>query len=197
MGLSWTDRLEDVSAQEWDSVLVRSFRPSPFLSRHFLIPWAKTFAAGHPKRIYRWERNGETCGLLLLCLCESAAGGGLRGGGEGAPPPARPPPSSCGECLLRLGKKERHVLRRKMRRAEETTSGLSYRVTRTREEFDRDFPSFLALHRQSHLDKADFMHERMEGVFREVGEGFLSAQRLRLAFPSGGGGGLASAFQRR
>src|SRR4030067_563613 len=32
MGLSWTDRLEDVSAQEWDSVLVLSFRPSPFLS---------------------------------------------------------------------------------------------------------------------------------------------------------------------
>src|SRR3972149_3449333 len=30
MGLSWTDRVEDVSAHEWDSVLVRSFRPSPF-----------------------------------------------------------------------------------------------------------------------------------------------------------------------
>src|SRR3990172_5178282 len=80
MGLSWTDRLEDVSAQEWDSVLVRSFRPSPFLSRHFLIPWAKTFAAGHPKRIYRWERNGETCGLLFLCLCESTKGWELLGG---------------------------------------------------------------------------------------------------------------------
>src|SRR3989304_916570 len=45
MGLSWTDRVEDVSAHAWDSVLVRSFRPSPFLSRPFLAPWAKTLAA--------------------------------------------------------------------------------------------------------------------------------------------------------
>jgi hypothetical protein len=259
MGLSWTDRLEDVSAQEWDSVLVRSFRPSPFLSRHFLIPWAKTFAAGHPKRIYRWERNGETCGLLFLCLCESAKGWELLGGEQvsdsldavvvsgretefwseflpssrdflssgplllpnlvdGSPSiaclprlcaglglsfrleemdrsPYVPLPSSFGEYLLLLGKKERHELRRKMRRAEETTPGLSYRVTRTREEFDRDFPSFLALHRKSHLAKADFMDDRMEGFFREVAEGFLSAQRLRLAFLSGDGEDLASAFQ--
>src|SRR3970040_1932061 len=34
MGLSWTDRVGDGSAHEWDSVLVRSFRPSPLLSRH-------------------------------------------------------------------------------------------------------------------------------------------------------------------
>src|SRR3989304_2630778 len=225
MGLSWTDRVEDVSAHEWDSVLVRSFRPSPFLSRHFLAPWAKTFAAGHPKRIYRWERNGETCGLLFLCLCESAKGWELLGGEQvsdsldavvvsgretefwseflsssrdflssgplllpnlvdgspsiaclprpraglglsfrleemdrapyvplpsssGGDPPRRlccglglsfrleemgrspyvPLPSSFGEYLLLLGKKERHELRRKMRRAEETTSGLSYRA---------------------------------------------------------------------
>src|SRR4030067_92100 len=241
MGLSWTDRLEDVSAQEWDSVLVRSFRPSPFLSRHFLIPWAKTFAAGHPKRIYRWERNGETCGLLFLCLCESAKGWELLGGApvsdslaavvvsgreaefwseflpssrdflslgplllpnlvDGSPSiaclprlcaglglsfrleemdrsPYVPLPSSFGEYLLLLGKKERHELRRKMRRAEETTPGLSYRVTRTREEFDRDFPSFLALHRKSHLEKADFMDDRMELLARCIEDGIRNGVR--------------------
>src|SRR4030067_350877 len=207
MGLSWTDRLEDVSAQEWDSVLVRSFRPSPFLSRHFLIPWAKTFAAGHPKRIYRWERNGETCGLLFLCLCESAKGWELLGGA----------PVSDSLAAVVVSGREAEFWSEFLPSSRDFLSlgplllpnlvdgspsiaclprlcaglGLSFRL----EEMDRDFPSFLALHRKSHLAKADFMDDRMEGFFREVAEGFLSAQRLRLAFLSGDGEDLASAFQ--
>ncbi|HBX44078.1 MAG TPA: transposase, partial [Deltaproteobacteria bacterium] len=53
--------------------------------------------------------------------------------------PYVPLPSSFEEYLLRLERKERHELRRKIRRAEETVPGISFRVTRTREEFDRDF----------------------------------------------------------
>jgi CelD/BcsL family acetyltransferase involved in cellulose biosynthesis len=259
MGLSWTERMEEVSAGEWDFVLGRSFRPTPFLSRHFLVPWAKTFAAGHRKRAYRWVRNGEPSGFLFLCLCESGKGWEFLGGEQvsdsldalvvsgretefwseflrssrdlfSAGPlflpnlveespaisclprvcadlgfsflreemdqsPFIPLPSSFDEYLLALGKKERHELRRKIRKAVETTPGLSFRVTRTREEFERDFPSFLSLHRKSSPDKAVFMDDRMEGFFREMAEGFLSADRLRLAFLSGNSGDLASAFQ--
>lgn len=259
MGLSWTARMEEVPAQEWDSVLSRSFRPSPFLSRHFLVPWAKTFAEGHSKRIYRWSRNGEAGGFLFLCLCDREAGWELLGGErvsdsldalvvsgkeaefwseflvssrdllsrqplllpnlvEGSPSiaclprlcselgfsflveqmdrsPYVPLPPSFEEYLLQLERKARHELRRKIRRAEETVPGISFRVTRTREEFDRDFPSFVALHRRSHTDKAAFMDDRMAGFFREMGEGFLSSGRLRLAFLSGKGGDVASALQ--
>lgn len=259
MGISWTDRVEDVSPEEWDSVLARSFRPSPFLSRHFLAPWARTFAAGHSKRIYRWARNGEPGGFLFLCLCDREAGWELLGGEqvsdsldavvvsggesefwteflassrdlfssrplrlpnlvEGSPSiaclprvcaelgfsfrqeemdrsPYVPLPASFEEYLSLLGKKERHELRRKIRRAQEAAPGLSFRVTRTTEEFDRDFPTFLALHRRSHSDKAVFMDDRMAGFFREMAEGFLSAGRLRLAFLSGEDGDLAAALQ--
>ncbi|NNG46964.1 MAG: GNAT family N-acetyltransferase [Deltaproteobacteria bacterium] len=258
MGLSWTDRMEDVSTQEWDFVLSRSVRPSPFLSRHFLTPWAKTFADGHSKRIYRWVRNGETGGFLFLCLCDSGVGWELLGGEqvsdsldaivvsgreeefwtefllssrdllslhpltlpnlvEGSASiaclprvcselgfsflmeemdrsPYIPLPSSFEEYLSLLGGKERHELRRKIRRASVEVPGLFFRVTRTREEFERDFPSFVALHRQSHTGKAEFMDDRMVRFFREMAEGFLSAGRLRLAFLSRDGGDMASAL---
>jgi CelD/BcsL family acetyltransferase involved in cellulose biosynthesis len=99
--------------------------------------------------------------------------------------------------LERLGKKERHELRRKMRRAAETVPGISVRVTRTAAELARDLPSFVSLHRKSHPEKERFMDERMAEFFREVAEGFLAEGTLRLAFLSGDGDDIASAFQFR
>lgn len=259
MALSWTERLEDVSPQEWDLVLSRSNRPTPFLSRHFLAPWAKRFAAGHSKRIYRWSRNGDPGGFLFLCLCDAGQGWELLGGEqvsdsldaivvsgreeefwseflassrdllshaplllpslvEGSPSIACLPrvcsglgysfrleetdrapyislPVSFEAYLSLLGAKERHELRRKLRRAPAALPGLAFRVSRTREEFARDFPSFIALHRSSNTDKAEFMDDRMEEFFREMCEGFFSAGFLRLAFLSREGRDIASAIQ--
>ncbi len=251
--------MEDVPEAEWDAVLSRSFRPSPFLSRHFLAPWARTFAFGHSKRIYRWVREGETCGFLFLCLRDDEGGWELLGGEqvsdsldavvvtggeagfwseflsrsrdlfasrplllpnlvEGSPTiaclprvcadlgysfrleemdrsPYVPLPSSFEEYIRLLGAKERHELRRKIRRASEAAPGLTFRATRTREEFERDFPLFIALHRRSRTGKAEFMNDTMAGFFREMAEGFLSAGRLRLVFLSGKGAVMASALQ--
>jgi CelD/BcsL family acetyltransferase involved in cellulose biosynthesis len=101
------------------------------------------------------------------------------------------------EYLERLGKKERHELRRKMRRAGELLPGLSFRVTRTAEELANDLPSFLDLHRKSHPAKEAFMDEGMATFFREVAEGFLASGRLRLGFLSTQGVDIASVFQFR
>lgn len=251
--------MEDVSPQEWDLVLSRSVRPTPFLSRHFLAPWAKTFAAGHSKRFYRWSRDGETGGFLFLCLCDAGRGWELLGGEqvsdsldaivvsgreedfwsaflsssqdllsrapllltslvEGSPSiaclprvcsglgymfrmeetdrsPYIPLPASFEGYLSLLGTKERHELRRKLRRASVSLPGLAFRVTRTLEEYARDFASFIALHRSSNTGKAEFMDDRMEEFFREMSEGFFSAGLLRLAFLSREGRDIASAFQ--
>lgn len=259
MTLSFFERMEDVSVQEWDAVLSRSFRPSPFLSRRFLLPWAQAFASDRPKRVARWERGSGAEGFLFLCRREGEAGWELLGGeqvsdsldavivsgqegrfwadfaraavdllAEGplclpnlveGSPSLSVLPGICGEqgisfelsemdrsphialpgtfadYLAGLGKKERHELRRKLRRAAEADPALSFRVTETRQDLERDFPSFVALHRRSGSDKRRFMDQRMEIFFREVAEGFLSAGQLRLAFLRGTQGDVASAFQ--
>jgi CelD/BcsL family acetyltransferase involved in cellulose biosynthesis len=106
-------------------------------------------------------------------------------------------PGSFDEYLGRLGSKERHELRRKMRRAGELLPGLAFRVTETERDLAGDLSSFAALHRKSHPAKERFMDAGMEAFFREVAEGFFSAGRLRLAFLSAGGTDVASVFQFR
>jgi len=106
-------------------------------------------------------------------------------------------PGSFDAYLEGLGKKERHELRRKMRRAGEMLPGLAFRVTRTAEELARDLPSFIELHRKSHPEKERFMDDRMASFFREVAERFLAEDRLRLAFLSFDGGDAAAVFQFR
>ena len=106
-------------------------------------------------------------------------------------------PRTFEEYLGRLGTKERHELRRKMRRAGELLPGLAFRVTRTPDELANDLPSFLKLLRMSHPAKEAFMDDGMATFFREVAEGFLAAGRLRLAFLSTRGADVASVFQFR
>jgi len=106
-------------------------------------------------------------------------------------------PGSFEEYLERLGAKERHELRRKMRRAAELLPGLAFRVTRTPEELVNDLPSFVGLLRKSHPAKESFMDASMATFFREVAEGFLASGRLRLGFLSTQGVDVASVFQFR
>lgn len=106
-------------------------------------------------------------------------------------------PGSFEEYLASLGKKQRHELRRKIRRAGERLPELAFRTTLTGEELGRDLPSFLELHRKSRPGKEEFMDGRMAAFFREIAGGFLRAGTLRLAFLSSGGQDLASAFQIR
>ena len=253
------ERMVDVSRDEWDDVLARSFRPSPFLSPRFLVPWSNSFAADRPLRIARWEREGRAEGFLFICRSREGDGWELLGGEdvsdsqdaivaageegrfwteflraareslspgplrltnlvEGSPSLSLLPgicgelgigflleetdrspylelPGSFEEYIERLGKKERHELRRKLRRAAHSDPALSFRVTGTKEEFARDFPSFVALHRASSSDKSMFMDDRMERFFRGMAEEFFSSDRLRLAFLRGGEGDVAAAFQ--
>lgn len=104
-------------------------------------------------------------------------------------------PGSFDGYLDNLGKKERHELRRKMRRAGDILPELDFRVTRTPGELAKDLPSFVGLHRRSHPAKEAFMDDGMAAFFGEVAAKFLDSGDLRLAFLSSGGTDVASAFQ--
>jgi len=260
MDISWIDRIEDVSVPEWESVLARSFRPTPFLSPAFLLPWAGCFAQGGEPRVFRWQPRGTAAGFLFLGRHPEDAGWELLGGEpladsldavvetgaerafweafleelprilppggqlrlpnlvEGTPTlgllpelcgqrglvcrveesdrsPRLPLPDDFEEYLGRLGKKERHELRRKLRRAAEPDPGFGYRVTSASADLPRDLDSFLALHRASQREKERFMDDRMERFFREIAVRFLASGHLRLSFLSAGKADIASAFQ--
>lgn len=90
--------------------------------------------------------------------------------------------------LTGLSKKNRHELRRKMRRAERLClHGLHVR-------HDDDLETFLRLHRLSSADKADFM-AGSEQFFRDLTEALRQADMLRLSTLYDGDTPMASMYQ--
>ncbi len=77
-----------------------------------------------------------------------------------------------------LGKKERHELRRKIRRLENATKA-TFRWA-TDAERGATLDRFFALHRLSRGEKADFMTPDVERFFRDIADALAPLGRLRL-----------------
>ena len=77
-----------------------------------------------------------------------------------------------------LGKKERHELRRKIRRLENATQA-TFRWA-TEAERGATLDRFFALHRLSRGEKADFMTPDVERFFRDIADAMAPLGRLRL-----------------
>jgi CelD/BcsL family acetyltransferase involved in cellulose biosynthesis len=82
-------------------------------------------------------------------------------------------PGSWDAYLAGLSGKDRHELRRKLRRADAGQPRIE--VARTPVEMAARMDGFIALHRKSKVGKARFMDERMEGFFRELGVALAGA----------------------
>jgi CelD/BcsL family acetyltransferase involved in cellulose biosynthesis len=82
-------------------------------------------------------------------------------------------PDSWDAYLARLSGKDRHELRRKLRRAESGAPRIE--VARTPAGVAALMDSFLALHRKSKTGKARFMDEQMEAFFREMSTALAAA----------------------
>ena len=95
--------------------------------------------------------------------------------------------------LSSLSKKDRHELRRKIRRLEAADGARSYTLVGG-EIGERDVDDFLALLRLSAPDKAAFMDERMARFFQGLFVGFAAGGLLRLYFLEVGGRRVASAL---
>ena len=91
-------------------------------------------------------------------------------------------PSEWEAYLALLRGKDRHELRRKLRRAE-AAARLEYRVTSAAAQLDEDINTFVALHRMSQQDaKQGFMTPEKEAFFRAMARQLWPQGWLELAF---------------
>ncbi len=103
-------------------------------------------------------------------------------------------PESWESYLARLPAKDRHELRRKLRRLERQWPEARVRSHASPEGLDAAMATFLSLHRKSRTGKARFMDSRMEGFFRQIAAALAARGWLRLWFLEHDGAAVASFF---
>ena len=89
-------------------------------------------------------------------------------------------PASWEQYMERLGKKDRHELRRKMRRLGQGGTRVELRDLRSRQEVASGMEDFLRLHTASRSDKAEFMSPQMEQFFRGMAAALADEGLIRL-----------------
>jgi CelD/BcsL family acetyltransferase involved in cellulose biosynthesis len=90
-------------------------------------------------------------------------------------------PATWDEYLASLDKKQRHEVRRKMRRIEREADVHWYIVDQGRD-LAEEIEAFIELHQKSSADKDDFMDEQMKGFFHALADVLQTAGWLQLAF---------------
>ena len=101
-------------------------------------------------------------------------------------------PKTWEEYLGRLSGKDRHELRRKMRRLERELPGVTVRSHGEAAGWEEAMTRFLTLHRLSKVGKARFMDERMERFFRSATAILAARGWARLWFLEHEGAAVAS-----
>lgn len=96
--------------------------------------------------------------------------------------------------LSSLDKKERHEIRRKLRRVERELPDIRVRIVRQLGEVPQAIDAFIALHRLSSRDKDAFMDEQMRGFFHAIAATCAEQGWLQLSFLEVEGVPIASYF---
>jgi CelD/BcsL family acetyltransferase involved in cellulose biosynthesis len=90
-------------------------------------------------------------------------------------------PGSWDDYLTLLRGKERHEIRRKLRRLYEA-GPISYRLVEDASSLKKEMETFLELFRSNRADKAEFMNDQMASFFKELAEALQEARILKLFF---------------
>jgi len=95
--------------------------------------------------------------------------------------PIIPLPSTWDEYLSSLSKKQRHEIRRKIRRAEGSAQ-INWYIVNEEHDLATEIDAFIELHQKSHIDKDEFMDTQMKGFFHAAAQVLHEAGWLQLAF---------------
>lgn len=90
-------------------------------------------------------------------------------------------PSTWDNYLKQLTGKQRHEIRRKLRRLHEAAQ-ISFRAVENPDEVSREIDNFLSLFRLNRQDKSEFMTDRRVSFFRALALEMAEARLLRLFF---------------
>ncbi len=91
-------------------------------------------------------------------------------------------PANWDTYLESLDKKQRHEIRRKLRRMDREAPDYEVRYVERGAEVTAGMRDFIRLHRQSRSDKSEFMTPAMEAFFHSVAQLAAAAGWLRMAF---------------
>jgi CelD/BcsL family acetyltransferase involved in cellulose biosynthesis len=90
-------------------------------------------------------------------------------------------PGTWDEYLASLGKKDRHELRRKIRRLYESGANVEFDVLSEQADVVAAMDDFLDLHTRSRQDKTEFMTPEMESFFRRMASALAAKGLIRLS----------------
>ncbi|MGA9350724.1 MAG: GNAT family N-acetyltransferase [Anaerolineae bacterium] len=90
-------------------------------------------------------------------------------------------PSTWDEYLSSLDGKQRHEIRRKLRKAEDSGQ-INWYIMNEEHDLAAEMEAFIELHQKSDVDKDEFMDARMEGFFHAAAQVLHEAGWLQLAF---------------
>jgi CelD/BcsL family acetyltransferase involved in cellulose biosynthesis len=90
-------------------------------------------------------------------------------------------PATWDEYLMALDKKQRHEVRRKLRRAD-ATADTRFIIVGPDHDLDAEMQAFIDLHQKSTPEKDQFMEPRMQDFFFEVARELQACGWLQLAF---------------
>lgn len=95
--------------------------------------------------------------------------------------PIIPLPATWDDHLSSLSKKQRHEIRRKLRRAE-GSGQINWYIVNEEHDLAAEMEAFIELHQKSHVDKDEFMDAQMKGFFHAAAQVLHEAGWLQLAF---------------
>lgn len=128
-----------------------------------------------------WVNLPENSPTLNLLDAESARRGWSYAAEVYEPTPSIPLPGDFDAYLAGIDKKQRHEIRRKMRRAEESGRNLRWYIVQDESQLDSEMDGFLALMAQD-PEKAAFLTEVMRSQMKTSVHAAFRAGWLQLAF---------------
>ncbi len=127
--------------------------------------------------LHLWGLRDDSPTLSLLRCGEGVPAAACE---QEAVAPRIPLPGDWEGYLAQLSKKDRHELRRKLRRLESSGHVIDFSVVSEPAAIDANMDEFFRLHTISRQDKAEFMTLEMQEFFRQVAHAFAEEGMTRL-----------------